>query len=329
MRASIKAKKRRPVKEEMRNTLARNRARSAPRDSVTLGFTAHGNQINDTEFLDTLTFRLPSNVRVILFTIPGAALWAARNAFFVFHAMIKHLSQSCLKDMFADDASGVEVRRFMSEAFASQEGSANVSFNLYRGECPELILSTSQNPGARGPFSQYKKSHLDDHAKWIDRPSELEGTTLTPDDFPFLFLKRRSRDPPVPMSMLPVHHDASRYNRGGLSSDAMHQLSYANEAFAVDPGLMTSYFDRVFRLSTFIGSECTDRNKDYNVIVFSCRVPMYYDPSTRTFEQGDFMDIDSNVFVQRNRARNRAFTYVDRGRNRYNLGICDPRTPYN
>jgi hypothetical protein len=152
----------------------------------------------------------------------------------------------------------------------------------------------------------YAKGHLSTMDRWIDRPTELRHLDMAPDAFPFILLRRPETEPPVLPPAFPRHEDyLGNLRRTGGDASAAYKMTYADETYQVDHGLMTRYFDAVFRLSTFIERECRDPFKIHNVVVFACRSPMYYDAQSQTFTMGDYMNVDSNVFI-RNEIRKQA-----------------------
>lgn len=275
-----------------------------------MGITAHGSQINDDQLLDTLLLSLPSNVKVITITVPGAALMGTNMSFYRFYAMIKSLDSECLLRLFQDDADGKAMRIYMTKLFSEDGTFGNTMFTLYTKTFPEMILSTLYAPGS-GVFDRYAKTNIPVHDRWIDRPVELMGTHMEPDYFPFILIDRDAADEPIdPPQTRPTPLDWQRYPNAP-SISAAHKATYATEEYQVSHPLMERYFDAVFRLSTFIRRECTNPRIQYNVLVFACRSPMYFDAKTGTLLQGDYMDIDSDAFVRGEMQRKASRNYLD------------------
>lgn len=300
----------------------RRQARYQPnkRRTVFVGLTAHGSQINDVRFLDTLLFSLPPNVKILTITIPGTELLGTNMSFYRFYAMIKSLAADCLIKLFQDDADGKTMRQYMTRLFSEDGTFTNTRFTLYTETFPEMVLSTLYAPGS-GVFDRYAKTHVPIHDRWIERPIELMKTTMSPDYLPFILIERDAADGPIaPPATRPTPLDFQRYPNAP-SISAAHKATYATEQYHVSPPLMTRYFDAVFRLSSFIRRECTNPLIQYNIAVFACRSPMYFDANKQTLLQGDYMNIDHDVFVRKEIERNASRNY----RNYMNINVKDDR----
>lgn len=296
-------------KKRSKNVEARRSAERYP--EYFYGLTAHGSQVNDINAFDTLFISLPSNVRVITITVPGEALYGNTKSFHIFYSMLKNLSSTCLKKLFEDSLDGVEMRKFMTRIYENSGEFQNVAFRYYTGECPQMILSTLHD-SRTGVFSQYHKGDDPTIDKFIDRPVELGAVDYDEDAFPFIFLKRRAKDPPVTKyPPPPTEQDMLKFKAMGFEEAEAWRATYATEDFDVDPNLMTKYFDSVFTLSTFIQREY-DRNKIQNFVIFACRTPLFFDVPTKTLTQAPLpQNIPKNAFIKGERNRNRNSKYMN------------------
>lgn len=287
-----------------------------------LGITAHGSQMNDVDTLDTLFIRIPDNVKVITLTIPGELLGGNLLAFHAFNQIIKHFTSDCLVDLFRDDAKGYKVRQEVTEELTGDL--TNVDLHLYNGVCPEMVLNTLHDARSTSVFRKYNKGDRSPLNKWIEPPPILRNTAFHPDFFPFVYLKRLdtqapNRYPPklpdaedIRGHLIAMGAAQATLNDRPFFCPAAMKLAYANDTFDVDEPLMRTYFDSIFTLSTFIKNECHDPTKLYNVIVFACRMPMYYDAASRSLVQAaDPMAIDAEVFIRKEHPMSRNYSYMN------------------
>ena len=298
--------------------------------SVYFGIMGHGSQFNAVQDLMMSTFALPRNVKVVTLTIPGTALTGLPKSFHIFHAILKHLSAECLEDLFRSDSYGTELRQYMSRMLVDSNEFVNVGMNLYEGVCPDMLLNATMNHHPDMAFARYMKHGTNVNTRWVDQEAQLASYDVYPDDFSFLFLKRKGNDRPMTVQELPPLADQSDFDKllaKGYAYMTAYKMLYSHEDMDVDPGLMSRYFDAAYTLSTFVRRECTDVSKMYHVLVFACRSPVFFDAGlSEILFEGDFMNIDANSFVQRNASNNVRRAMVPRSPSNQNarFGKCDP-----
>lgn len=315
-----------------RETIDVRREQTRRSRSVYYGIMGHGAQFNAVQDLVTSNFILPRNVNVVTLTIPGAALVGYPKSFHVFHAILKHLSVDCLEDLFRADSYGTELRQYMSRMLVDSNEFGNVGMSLYEGgkACPDMLLNAAINHRPGMAFSKYMKHGTNVQTRWVDQEPELAQYAVYPDDYSFLFLKRKGDDRPLAVQELPPLSDKEDFDNllaYGYDADVARKMLYSHEDMDVDPGLMNRYFDATYTLSTFVRKECTDVSNTYNIIVFACRSPMYFDAAARqVLFGGDFMNIDANVFVRRNASNDVHRAMVARSPSNQNARFarCDP-----
>jgi hypothetical protein len=315
---------------ERRKVLGTKREQIRRSNSIYYGIMGHGAQFNAIQDLVTSNFALPPNVKVVTLTIPGAALMGMPKSFHVFHAILKHLSIECLEDLFRPDSYGHELRQYMSRVLVESNEFGNVGINLYEGLCPDMLLNATMNHYPDMTFQQYMKHGTNVKTRWVNREPQLAPYRVSPDDFSFLFLKRKGDDRPLTVGELPPLADQSDFDAllaTGYEPLTAQKMLYSHEAMDVDPDLMRRYFDAAYTLSTFVRKECTDVSNMYHIIVFACRSPMFFDAGLReVLFNGNFMNIDANAFVQRNASNNVRRATVPRSPQMQNAAFekCDP-----
>lgn len=315
-----------------RQQVERQKALDAKRHSRSIyyGIMGHGSQFNAVQDLVTSTFALPPNVRVVTLTIPGEAFVGYPKSFHIFHAILKHLSVECLEDLFRTDSYGTELRQYMSRMLVDSKEFGNVGMNLYERTCPDMLLNATMNHYPDTVFSQYAKHGIDIRDRWVDQEPELAQFAVFPDDYSFLFMKRRGYDRPLKVDELPPIAEDDVFAgllAKGYRPEVAIKMTYSHEDMDVDPALMRRYFDMAYTLSTFVRKECTDVSKMYNVIVFACRSPVFFDAAARqVLFGGNFMNINTNAFVQRNASNNVRRAMVPRSPSNQNARFskCNP-----
>lgn len=332
-------KKKRQDETERRQQEARQTVLSVRRtnmvrrsESVYYGIMGHGAQFNAVQDLVAATFALPRNVKVVTLTIPGTTLFGNPKSFHVFHAILKNLSVECLEDLFRSDSYGTELRQYMSRMLVESKEFENVGMNLYEGTCPDMLLNATMNhyPHGLQAFHPYMKQGTNVQSRWVDQPPELAKYAIYPDDYSFLFLKRKGNERPLTVDELPPLPTEEEYQNLlaiGYGSATARKMMYSHGHMDVDDGLMSRYFDTAYTLSTFVRTECTDVSKMYHIIVFACRSPMYFDSNANELIfGGEFMDIDASAFVERNASSNVRRAMVPRSPEMQNARFnkCDP-----
>lgn len=316
---------------ERQKALRSKKSQNRRSRSVYYGIMGHGAQFNAVQGLTTATFALPANVHVVTLTIPGAALVGYPKSFHVFHAILKHLSIECLEDLFRPDSYGTELRRFMSRILIDSNEFGNVGMHLYEGgkACPNMLLNTTLNHRPGMAFAPFMKRGVNVQDRWVDQAPELATYSVYPDEYSFLFLKRKGDDRPLTVSELPPMADQSDFDSllaSGYEPLTAQKMLYSHEDMDVDSKLMSRYFDAAYTLSTFVRNECTDVSNTYNVIVFACRSPMYFDAEANELLFGNFMNINANAFVRNDASNDARRQIVPRSRANQNarFGKCDP-----
>jgi hypothetical protein len=314
---------------DRQKALGAKKAQNRRSRSIYYGIMGHGAQFNAVQGLTTATFALPSNVRVVTLTIPGAALVGYPKSFHVFHAILKHLSVECLEDLFRSDSYGTELRRFMSRMLVDSNEFGNVGMHLYEGRCPNMLLNTTMNHRPGMAFAPFMKRGVDVQDRWVDQAPELATYSVFPDEYSFLFLKRKGDDRPLTVSELPPiadNDDFAQLLAAGYPPEVATKMLYSHEDMDVDPKLMSRYFDSAYTLSTFVRNECTDVSNTYHVIVFACRSPMYFDAEANELLFGNFMNINADAFVRNDASNDARRQIVPRSRANQNAQFarCDP-----